>query len=366
MKVLISAYTGLGNFILKTPMIQKIGELWPEAQIDIIAGNNYGTEFVLKGSNLIHETHILNVDAPPVEKLKFFFSLRKLKYDAVLLPLDAAPKFLMFGALLIGGTKYAHINFNLNQKINQKFWNFIYFFCLPGFHFAPWFHGRHEIDLNYDLLEPLYARPMERTHKTFIQHTDEPDVLTRFKIKPRQYIVIQPSAANGGVTAKVWAPNNFKELVAMITNQYPDLKVVFVGDRGDLDSIQQTPLAGIEGVVNTIGLTSIAELSTIINNSALVVAHDSGIMHIADALQANLIALYGPTDFIRTRPLGTNSHILFSKNECLAAHYNLSDSEDELAKRYPNHKCMGGITVRDVMSKITELLAIHYRENSIA
>ncbi len=356
MKILISAYTGLGNFILKTPMISKIKELWPGAEIDLIAGNSYGTEFVLEGANLIHETHILKVDAPAIEKLSFFLSLRKKEYDAVFLPFDAAPGFLMFGTLLMGGIKFAHIKLNLNQGIKQKLRDLLYFFAMPGFRFVPLLQGRHEIDLNYDLLEAFYDRPMERTYNTFIATKDNPEVLGRFDIKSGQYIVIQPSAANGGLTAKIWAPGNFEELVLQINQLYPDMKVVFVGDIGDLDSIKKTSLADISGVVNTMGQTTIADLSTIISNTAVVIAHDSGVMHIANALEVKLIALYGPTDFTRTRPLGENSHILYSKNECLAAHYNGKISESNLARKYPDNKCMEKISVDDVMAKISEIL----------
>jgi len=357
MKVLVSAYTGLGNCILKTPMIRKIEELWPKAEIDLIAGNSFGTEFVLEGSELINEIHILRMNTPLMVKLKFFLSLRKEQYNAIFLPFDAAPKFLIFGALLMGGTKFAHINLNPNQNIKQKILNLIYFFGLPGFRFVPVLQGRHEIDLNFDLLEAFYNRPMERSYQTFISSKDDLSLLSRYNIEPKNYIVIQPTAANGNLTAKIWAPRNFEELVSQIKQRYPDLKVVFVGDQRDLDSIKQTSLVDLKDVVNTMGRTSIAGLITIIKNAAVVIAHDSGVMHISNALGANLIALYGPTDYTRTRPLAKSSHILYSRNECLAALYNFGPSEIELAKRYPDYYLsMSSITVDDVIKKIEEIM----------
>ncbi len=113
------------------------------------------------------------------------------------------------------------------------------------------------------------------------------------------------------------------------------------------------------------GQTTISDLSTIIHNAAVVIAHDSGIMHIANALQVKLIALFGPTDYTCTRPLGRESHVLYSKNECLAAHYSGKISESNLAEKYPDNKCMEEIRVEDVMGKFTELLALTAKENSI-
>jgi len=356
MNILVSAYTGLGNFILKTPFIYKIKELWPDAKIDLIVGNSFGAEFVLKNSEIINETYILKIKASFQAKVKFFLKLRKKRYDAIFLPFDAAPTFLILGALLLGGTKLVHINLNLNRNIKQKIRNFIYLFALPGYRVVPILQGRHEIDLNYDLLEAFYDRPMERTYQTFIAQKDDPTVLMHYDIKQGQYIVIQPSAANGSLTAKIWSPVKFEELLLKINQQYHGMKVVFVGDQGDRDSIKYTSLAEMDNVINTMGKTSIAALSTIIKNAAVVIAHDSGVMHIANALQVNLIALYGPTDYTRTRPLALSSHILFSKNDCLGAMYNFNANESELAYEYSGSGCMEGISVEDVMKMIGEIM----------
>ncbi|MFC1652379.1 hypothetical protein ACFL3F_01535, partial [Planctomycetota bacterium] len=58
----------------------------------------------------------------------------------------------------------------------------------------------------------------------------------------------------------------------------------------------------------------------------------------------------------RTRPLAKSSHILFSRNDCLAAHYEPYISESDLAVKCPDYACMGGITVEDVMGEVKKLL----------
>ena len=55
MKIILSAYTGLGNFILKTPLIKSLKEIHPNCQIHILLGNSWGVENVLKKSNFINE-----------------------------------------------------------------------------------------------------------------------------------------------------------------------------------------------------------------------------------------------------------------------------------------------------------------------
>src|SRR3989304_3400445 len=48
-RVLISGYTGLGHFVMKTVLIRQIQELYPGCAVTIIAGNPFGTEHVLGG-----------------------------------------------------------------------------------------------------------------------------------------------------------------------------------------------------------------------------------------------------------------------------------------------------------------------------
>ena len=75
-------------------------------------------------------------------------------------------------------------------------------------------------------------------------------------------------------------------------------------------------------------------------------------MHIASSLNKNQLALYGPTDIKRTRPIGKNTLILKSQNKYLHAMHNFIYSEQELSNRFPNYELMSQITVKDVIDTI--------------
>jgi len=358
MRILISAHTGLGNFLLKTPVISHIKKSYSHASVDIIGGGNYGADHLLSGTDLIDNIHSITRKSSFINKINFFLRLRKIKYDAIFLPFDSLPLFILLGSFFLRGTKYLHINIGVRRSFVSKIIYFIYVVKFPHFIFVPILQGRHEIDLNYDLFEKYANHPIKRDYKTTVYHNQERSLLIdNVLLKNQEYIVLQPCAANGISTAKIWSIENFISLTVSLRHNYNKYKVVLVGDIGDLEMIKGTELFSHD-VINLMGKTSIEELTTILNNASVVVAHDSGVMHIANALNVKLIALYGPTDYTRTMPLGDNSRILFSHSDCFAKMYNSNFSEDEVSKMYPNSECMSNISVDDVLDVFDEYLPL--------
>lgn len=359
-KILLSAYTGLGNFVLKTPLIQAWKTVYPHHQIDLIAGNGFGTEFVLQGSPLIGKTHILPPDAPIGQKLSFFYQLRKERYNLLILPFDAQPNFLVYGSYL------AHIPMRLRHLHPTVFKNKAktigQLLFSPKTTFVPVPPNRHETELNIDLLRFVYAQPNVPVFPTITHFTPDAQVINRFGLHGKPYLLLQPGAANGMYMAKIWHHSHFarliQELITRFSNQY---QIVLAGDKGDYDACIKPILATLPDVVktqviNTAGLTSLPELMTLISHAQLVVCHDSGIMHLADAMQIPLIALFGPTDDTRTRPLQPTSMVLFSQSPHRAAMYYFAQTEAHLAHQGIGQQAMDGISVQMVFEAIKKQL----------
>ena len=65
MKVLMTACTGLGNFLLKTPMIRKLHELFPDAKVDLI-------DLIYQFKQLSYELHFLMLSSDTSD-LEFWY-----------------------------------------------------------------------------------------------------------------------------------------------------------------------------------------------------------------------------------------------------------------------------------------------------
>jgi ADP-heptose:LPS heptosyltransferase len=354
MKFLVSAYTGLGNFILKTPLIETLKDEFPGCQLDLIAGSPWSEE-VIRGYQGISKLHWLSPQSSLIAKFRMLLRFRQESYDAVFLPFDATPLHLLFGIHLISKPRAVVTHFML-QSISWKM-NLVTLISIliPGQIQVPVLKGRHEIDLNLDLLEYYLKRPIKRNFKTKIYYAEQ-NVKRKYSLD-RPYIVVQLSARHGMATPKTWALENFVTLFGKFHARYPDYLIVLVGTESEKRKLSDRGVPKFAQVVNLMGETSFSELCSVVKNVAVVISHDSGLMHISNALEVPMIALYGPTDITRTRPLAKSTVILQSQNDCCEKMYGFNDSETKLAREYPEGFCMSGIYVDEVFENLERLLS---------
>ena len=88
----------------------------------------------------------------------------------------------------------------------------------------------------------------------------------------------------------------FQKLTDMILKKRRDLQLVWVGTKLIEPQFQVDNFVDSGQFLNLSGRTNINELPTLIKSSDLVLANDSGPMHLAAALHKEVVALFGPTD----------------------------------------------------------------------
>jgi len=120
------------------------------------------------------------------------------------------------------------------------------------------------------------------------------------------FVVFAPGAAYG--RAKQWLPERFAELAhAIITDR--GWSVLMVGAAVDRptcsDIARRLPKTGsrINRLIDFCGKSDIPTLAGILSQARAVVSNDSGAMHLAAAVGAKTIAIFGPTNEHRTSPL---------------------------------------------------------------
>ena len=347
---LISAYGGLGNFVMATPMVKKLRELYPAAKIYILAGNAFGTEHVFRpGDGIANDVFFLPINASSLSKALFFLRLRRRRIQTAFLPFDASPAFYWWGILLAGAPR--RVGHTLDVLGQEMSWTRD---VLTDE--VPLRLDTHESDLHFDLLEKIHG-PFARDYDTHITAPPE-DILAKFGLTPLGYLAIQVSAANAGVTPKRWTDEGFAELIRRL-NQAGET-VVLPGDQNEKPVIDEFLLRHNLKAVNIAGETTIQEISTIIKHAKLLVCHDSGLMHIGNAHKTPLIALYGPTDLVFTEPKALTSRVIRQNLPCIPCMKNFAKTEAEALRDCPiDLQCMRDLSVEEVYRVCREALAAH-------
>jgi len=124
---------------------------------------------------------------------------------------------------------------------------------------------------------------------------------------------------------------------------------VLLGAPDDRAFAERVLAACASPVVNLVGRTSLRELAAAIAQSELVVCHDSGPMHIAAALDKPLVAVFGPTNPVRTGPYSPRARVVSVPLSCAPCY------ERECPLKH--HNCMRQLPVEQVFAEVRETLA---------
>lgn len=106
---------------------------------------------------------------------------------------------------------------------------------------------------------------------------------------------------------KLWPQEYFVELIRRLKLHWRGL-VALVGGIRDRERANRISQYGY--AVNTCGSLSLKELAAFLEKAALVVSCDTGPLHLAVAMGAPVIGLYGPSDPARTGPYGQREWII--------------------------------------------------------
>jgi len=113
----------------------------------------------------------------------------------------------------------------------------------------------------------------------------------------QKYVVLSPG---GGWISKCWPPERFGELARRLFSEVGMRSVINYGPGEEGLAKRIVDAAGPSAAISYRG--SFGELMAILQGADCVVAGDTGPLHLADALGARVVAIFGPTDPQRNGP----------------------------------------------------------------
>ncbi len=130
--------------------------------------------------------------------------------------------------------------------------------------------------------------------------------------RPERVLALAPGAEFG--PSKRWPATHFAEVAKVKLQQGWD--VWLFGSTNDMAATHEIEKLTDGKVVNLIGKTSLAEAVDLLSLATAVISNDSGLMHIAAALQKPLVAIFGSTSAKFTPPLSDKVAIVSLDLSC--------------------------------------------------
>ncbi|MDT8310999.1 MAG: lipopolysaccharide heptosyltransferase II [Methylophaga sp.] len=160
----------------------------------------------------------------------------------------------------------------------------------------------------------------------------------------QQRLIICPGAEFG--PAKQWPVSHYAELAEHFLQQ--GWQVLILGSKADKKVAGE--IVGAVGkelrgqLFNLAGKTQLAEAIDLLATADQVISNDSGLMHIAAALNKPLVAIYGPTSPTFTPPLSSTAKIMQIPVDCGPCFKRVCPKG--------HHKCMQDLTPTSIINQI--------------
>lgn len=345
MKILVVKLADLGDLLLSEPAIRSLRLAFPDARIDVLTtphATRLLPSFDLDVGGLAFEKALF--DTPGVGALlsaqkagSLAFSLRATGYDRVVLlhhltTTWGAAKYRALaratGAGFVAGLDNGRGDFLTHSAVDHGFGH------------------KHEAEYMLDVARVAGGADtpaVPRIHP-------EPEALT-FEL-PESFVAIAP-AAGAFSNARVWPADRFARLAKVLADSGHTV-VVVGGDDATGAGRNIVDRVGASQAMNLTGATTLNQLALILQRSSLLIGNDSFPAHLAAAVGAPVLAIFGPSNREAWAPRIEQSIALSAKlpcSPCLYTGYRLGRRDG-----CPSRTCLDMITPEMAFEKSLELL----------
>jgi heptosyltransferase-1 len=323
-RILIVRMSALGDIVHALPVLAALRRAWPDAKVDWIVDEAYASILTL-AEGLNDRVIVRKKGGGVTGYLGAVRHLRAQRYD-VALDLQGLLKSAVWarlsGAARVIGFDRAH----LREPMAAAFYSET---VVPR-------DATHVIQKNLSILNALKipAGPVELPLRAAASAATTTAIAAAGG--PGRYAVLNPGAAWPN---KRWPAERFGELAAQLRARsgLPSLVTWGPSEQALADAV----VGASGGAASLAPPTPIADLAAIMRGAALVVAGDTGPLHIAAAMGAPLVGLYGPTWPERNGPWHPADQVISRAGGCVCHH------KRQCLRGAP---CINEITVADVVA----------------
>lgn len=300
------------NFL---PALRSLREAYPDALIcctvgstqvrDLLATQVQIDEWMLFGNRLTGQREILVGRTLPQESLwailRLLIRLRRRRFDLVVGAYVSTPRTLLWTRRLLGAR---WVIGQCDDRRYQKAFS-RYSVSRPGAHSLE----QNEAILGTAGIRVDYIRPALR-----IDTSDDVAIvawLLQHDLIAQPFAVVHATAARSREN-KRWPAAHFGSLCDIVWREF-GLRPILIGAAEELEQIEDVRGYAHVPVVVAAGDLSLRLTAALIARAALHVGNDSGLLHVAAALDRPTVGIFGPTDAVTFGPF-TDRGAVASRN----------------------------------------------------
>lgn len=192
------------------------------------------------------------------------------------------------------------------------------------------------------------------------QHLDfninyKPQQNNKFNL-PAEYIVVQASSANNNAPFKNWPFENWIQLFKHLSNR----NIVLLGDNTETHLNNTLNSNNYPNVISLIGKTNLNEVMEIIYHSKFYIGLDSGLMHIAVALNKPTFTIWGASNpkLYGYEWMGERHKVISLNLPCAPCSSWLNANTNRVSNpnQCPDFKCIKEISVEMVTKELDSFI----------
>ncbi|MDD5100990.1 MAG: glycosyltransferase family 9 protein [Syntrophales bacterium] len=368
MNILIVKLSAIGDVIHTLPSLAALRRCYPEAHItwvveaaaaDLLSEHPDLNRVIVSGrKRWLRELRQGRIAAPLREMRSFLGDLRDRRYDLVIdfhgLLKSALIVLISGGRRKLGYDSLQELSgFFYNEKIPEEMGKHAVERYLDFVRHVVGEQGKARLPETPVFTIPTGDRQMRQAAALLGRNpampaatgkngwnADSGGIKGRIKQEGGRFVAVNPVAF---WKTKLWEDQKFAELGDRIREEL-GIGVVFTG--GESAPLERICQKMRSGAVNLGGRTTLRELACIYRLAELLITTDTGPMHLAAAVNTPVVALFGPTDPVRTGPYGAGHRVIRKELSCMPC----------FRKRCETQRCMQEITVEEVFTNVRELL----------
>lgn len=334
MKIAVFRALQLGDLLCVVPALRALRAAHPRAGIALI-GLPWARGFAARFRSYIDELiefpgfpDMPERDCGPAEVRAFLGAAQKRGFDLVL-QMHGDGRFTNRLVSLMGAAATAGFH-----APGQP--------CPDPARFLEWRPREHEILRYLRLLEHL-GIPRKGTHLEFPLAEADRRECDGFGLGDGPYAVVHPGSQ---LASRRWPAQRFAEVADALAAG--GMRVVLTGTGAEIPLVQETKARMLQPALELAGRTTLGGLAALLSGARLLVSNDTGLSHIAAALQTPSVIVACGSDPQRWAPLNRALHrVLWRDVECRPCAH----------RECPiGHPCALGVSPPGVLDEIRSLM----------